>query len=85
LKFVENNGFIPNYHPDFSERISTIKQSIRYVKRLNEALENKQQFSSAFLDISQAFDNVWRTGLLYKLRLLLPLYYFILLKSYLHS
>jgi hypothetical protein len=29
------------------------------------------------------FDKVWRTGLLYKLRLYLPLNYFILLKSYL--
>jgi hypothetical protein len=37
------------------------------------------------LDIYKAFDKVWHTGLLYKLRLYLPLSYFILLKSYLHS
>jgi hypothetical protein len=42
-------------------------------------------FSAAFLDISQAFDKVWHTGLLYKLRRSLPLNYFLTLKSYLHS
>jgi hypothetical protein len=52
---------------------------------INEALENEEYCSSAFLDISQAFDTVQHTGLLYKLRLFLPRNYFILLKSYLHS
>jgi hypothetical protein len=49
------------------------------------ALENKQYCSAAFLDISQAFDKVWNTGLLNKLRQPLPLNYFLILKSYLHS
>jgi hypothetical protein len=40
---------------------------------------------TAFLDISQAFDKVWHAGLLYKLRLSLPLDYFFILKSYLRS
>jgi hypothetical protein len=31
------------------------------------ALENKQYCSAAFVDISRAFDEVWHTGLLYKL------------------
>jgi hypothetical protein len=55
------------------------------VQRINEALENKQYCSAAFLDISQAFDKVWHTGLLYKLRRSLPLNYFLIIKSYLHS
>jgi hypothetical protein len=41
--------------------------------------------SAVFLDISQALDKVWHTGLLYKLRLFHRPNYFILLKSYLHS
>jgi hypothetical protein len=41
--------------------------------------------SAAFLDISQAFDKVWHTGLLYKLRQSLPLNYFLLLQTYLHN
>jgi hypothetical protein len=52
---------------------------------MNKALESKQYCSAAFLDISQAFDKVWHTGPLYKLRRYLPLHYFLILKSYLHS
>jgi hypothetical protein len=55
------------------------------VQRINEALGNKQYCSAAFLDISQAFNKVWHTGLLYKLRRSLPLNYFLIIKSYLHS
>jgi hypothetical protein len=52
---------------------------------VNEALEHKLYSSAEFLDISQAFDKVWHTGLQYKLRRSLPLNYFFILKSYLHS
>jgi hypothetical protein len=55
------------------------------VQNINEALENKQYCSAAFLDISQAFDKVRHTGLLYKLRWFLPLNYILILKSYLHN
>jgi hypothetical protein len=52
---------------------------------INNGLESKQYRSAAFLDISQVFDKAWRTGLLDKLRRSLPLNYFLILKSYLHS
>jgi hypothetical protein len=55
------------------------------VHRINEAFEHKAYCSAAFLDISQAFDKVWHTELLYKLRQSLPLNYFLLLQSYLHN
>jgi hypothetical protein len=38
-----------------------------------------------FLDISQAIDKVWHTGLQYKLRWSFSLNYFLILNSYLHS
>jgi retron-type reverse transcriptase len=53
--------------------------------RYTHSLDSKQYCSSAFLDISQAFDKVWHAGLLYKLRQALSLNYFLLLKSYLHN
>jgi hypothetical protein len=56
----------------------------RIIQRIKKDLENKQDCSAAFLDISQAFDKVWHTGLLWKLRRSLPLNYFLILKSYLH-
>jgi hypothetical protein len=54
------------------------------VNKIHEAIETKQYCSAGFLDISKAFDKVWHTGLLYKLRQSLPLNYFLLLKSYLN-
>jgi hypothetical protein len=78
---VENNRLIPSVR----QRHSTIEQTHRIIQRINEALENKQYCSAAFLDISQAFNKVWHTGLLYKLGWSLPLNYFLILKSYLHS
>jgi hypothetical protein len=41
-------------------------------QRINEAHENKQYCSVVFLDVSQAFDKVWHTGLLYKLKTVSP-------------
>jgi hypothetical protein len=82
---VENNRLLPNHQFGFRQRHSTVEQTHRIVQRINEALENKQYCSAAFVDISQAFNTVWHTGLLYKLRWSLPLNYFLVLKSYLHS
>jgi hypothetical protein len=44
---------------------------------------NRQYCTAVFLDVSQAFDKVWHPGLLFKIKRLLPLKYFNLLKSYL--
>jgi hypothetical protein len=85
LPVVENNRLIPNHQFGFRQRHFTIEQTYRIVQRISEALEKKQYCSAAFLDISQAFGKIWHTGLLYKLRLSLPLNYFFILKSYLHS
>jgi hypothetical protein len=54
------------------------------VNKIHEAIETKQYCSAAFLDISWAFDKVWHTALLYKLRQSLPLNYFLLFESYLN-
>jgi hypothetical protein len=60
-------------------------QTHRLVHKINEALEPKQYCSTAFLDVSQAFDKVWHTELLHKLWQFLPLSYYLILKSYLHN
>jgi hypothetical protein len=46
-------------------------------------LESKRHFSAAFIDISQAFDKVRHTGLLYKIKRAFPHPEYTLLKSYL--
>jgi hypothetical protein len=58
------------------------EQTHRIVQRINKALERKQYCSAEFVDVTQAFDKVWHTGLLYKLKLSFALNYFHILKSY---
>ena len=50
---------------------------------LPHPVENKSFCTAAFIDISQAFDKVWHTGLLYKVKQALPHRAYILLTSYL--
>jgi hypothetical protein len=85
LPLVEHNRLIPTHQFSFRRRHSTIEQTHHIVHRINEAFQHKAYCSASFLDISQAFDKDWHTGLLYKLRQSLPLNYFILLQSYLHN
>jgi hypothetical protein len=76
---------LPTHQFDFRPKHSTIEQTHRLIRGINNAIDNKQYCSAAFLDISQAFDKVWRKGLLYKLRQSLPLNYFLILNSYLSN
>jgi hypothetical protein len=48
-------------------------------------VENQQYCTAAFLDVSQAFDKVWHSVLLLKIKRILPSSYFNLLKSYLNE
>jgi hypothetical protein len=51
----------------FTKEHRTIEQAHRLVYKINNVLESKRYCSAAFIDISQAFDKVRHTGLLYKL------------------
>ena len=46
---------------------------------------NWKDSTAAFLDFSQAFDNIWHPGLLFKIKKILPIKYYNLLKSYLQE
>jgi hypothetical protein len=81
----KNQLLIPNHQFGFRKRHSTTEQTHRIVQRTNEALERKQYCSAAFWDITQAFDKVWHTGLLHKLKLSPLLNHFLILKSYLQN
>jgi hypothetical protein len=82
---IEKNKLIPNHQFGFRQRHSKTEQTYIILQGISEALERKQCCSTAFLDITQAFDKVRHTGLLYKLKLSLPLNYFLILKSYLQN
>jgi hypothetical protein len=60
-----------------------MQQIHRVTNIINKALEDTKCCATVFLDVSQAFDRVWHSGLLYKIKQFLPPPYFHLLKSYL--
>jgi hypothetical protein len=49
LPIVEINRLIPNHQFNFRQRHSTIEQTHQVVRKINEALKNKQYCSAAFL------------------------------------
>lgn len=80
---IEEANLIPKHQFGFRGKHGTIEQTHRLVKQISNDLENKRYCSAAFLDISQAFDKVWHTGLLYKLKKNIPYQYYLIIKSYL--
>ena len=58
---------IPDHQFGFRIGHGTIEQVHRLVEEINLAFERKKYCTTAFLDISQAFDRVWHEGLLYKI------------------
>lgn len=80
---IINQNLIPDHQFGFRPKHGTIEQIHRVVNVINYTLEEKKFCSAAFLDITQAFDKVWHTGLLYKLKMALPHNFYVILKSYL--
>jgi len=74
---------LPSHQFGFRERHSTIHQVHRLVNDIATSLEEKKYCNAVFLDISQAFDRIWHSGLLFKLKHALICNYYLLLKSYL--
>lgn len=85
MPIIESKNLIPPHQFGFRKNHGTIEQIHRLVEAINNAFETKKYCTSAFLDISQAFDKVWHEGLLYKLRKLVPINYYLFIKSYLQN
>jgi len=82
---VDLSALLPDYQFGFRAGHSTIHQRHRIVHEIAKSLEGKRLCTEVFLDVTQAFDKVWHTGLLYKIKTTLPNPYYLLLKSYLHT
>jgi hypothetical protein len=80
---IEDHNLLPNHQFGFRNRHATTEQVHRVVNAINSAFETKSYCSAAFLDISQAFDKVWHTGLFYKIKKALPHQMYAILRSYL--
>ena len=57
---LQSTQIIPDHQFGFRSKHSTIEQVHRITNIIHRAIENKQYCAAAFLDISQAFDEVWQ-------------------------
>jgi hypothetical protein len=74
---------IPDHQFGFIQEHAKIEEVHRVVNNINQDPHVKIYCSAAFLDISQAFDKVWHTRLLLKIKRSLPYNFYQILKSYL--
>jgi hypothetical protein len=82
---VDFSALLPDCQFGFRDDHSNIYQTHRIVHEVAKSLEGKRLCTAVFLDVTQAFDKVWHTGLLYKIKTTLPSPYYLLLKPYLHT
>jgi len=80
---VDLSQLIPGYQFGFRPAHSPVEQAHRIVNGIMKSLDDRTLCTAAFLDVAQAFDKLWHTGLLYKLMAALPGPYYLLLKTYL--
>lgn len=85
LPILKEKELIPDHQFGFRGKHATTDQVHRLTKKIMESLEAKFYCTSAFLDISQAFDRVWHEGLLFKLKNALPDHLYRILNSFLQQ
>jgi hypothetical protein len=65
---IDESKLIPSHLFGFRKERRIIEKGHRLVYKINNDLASKRYCSAAFSDLSQAFDKVWHTGLLYILK-----------------
>lgn len=76
---------IPNHQFGFRKSHSAEQQLGRVTKLILQAFEAGSYCSAVYMDIKEAFDRVWHTGLRYKLKKILPMPLMSILDSYLRE
>ena len=64
---LTRNHLIDRNQAGFQSQHNTYELLLRITESINEAMENNSVLYSLFLDITSAYDSVWRDGLRYKL------------------
>ena len=67
-KFLEDNKLIITQQSGFRHQRGTSDNLLFFTQKISENLEKGRKACSIFFDISKAFDKVWHTGLIYKLK-----------------
>ena len=68
--YIFNNGFISDRQSGYRNGDSTIKQHLSITHEIHKAFDVSEEVRAVFLDISRAFDRVWHSGLLHKLKII---------------
>ena len=66
--YLNTNSLITSVQSGFTPGDSAVYQLIDLYDQFARALDNGKEVIAIFCDISKAFDRVWHTGLLFKLR-----------------
>ena len=69
-KYLKANNLLTWKNSGFKELDSAIYQLVYITDKIYKALEAGKEVTMVFLDVSKAFDRVWHSGLLHKLRCL---------------
>jgi hypothetical protein len=67
-KYLTENNLLTWTNSGFKELDSAINQLLYITNNIHKALESGKEICLVFLDVSKAFDRVWHSGLLNKLR-----------------
>ena len=68
--YLEDIGFINKYQSGFRQAKSTDDHLFRLSQSVMESFNRREHVVAAFLDVENAFDNVWHSGLRYKIFML---------------
>ena len=68
--YLKTNNLLTWKNSGFKELDSAINQLLLITDKIHKALESGKEICMVFLDVSKAFDRVWHSGLLHKLRCL---------------
>ena len=66
--YLEKHNLLNNSQSGFRRGRSTVDHIIRLQDEINKHINNKSYVLAVFVDFEKAFDMVWRTGLLIKLK-----------------
>jgi hypothetical protein len=69
-RFLKQNNLLTWKNSGFKELDSAMNQLLFITDKIHKALEEGKEICLVFLDVSKAFDRVWHSGLLHKLRCL---------------
>ena len=66
--YIFKNKFIHDKQSGYRRGDSTVKQLISITDEIYKAFDKRHEVRAIFLDISKAFDKVWKDGLIFKLK-----------------